>query len=484
AQAATIAFDAATFEIWGALTHGATLLGIPQEVSLVPHELAAYLRERAVSVLFLTTALFNQVARSVPDAFATLRVLLFGGERVDPTPVRLLLQHGAPAQLLHVYGPTESTTFSTWYRVHAVADDAQTIPIGAPLANTQLYILDRQLQPVPIGVPGELYIGGDGLALGYHNRLELTAATFIANPFGEGRLYKTGDRTRYLPDGNIEFLGRLDNQVKLRGFRIELGEIEAVLKCHPDVREAVVICEDLPADKRLVAYIVAVQALTHPQLHQFLSEKLPVYMLPMVTVQLDALPLTPSGKVDRRALPAPDTSRPLDAESLVAPHSVVERQLVDLWKALLQLEQVGIHDNFFALGGHSLLTVQLVMQIKQQFAVDLPVKRFFERPTIAQLAAWLESNDTAPDQMSQVNNTQQHLLSERLAPLYGTVGVPGAIRDIMPTSGGRRWYLIHHALQKLPHAMRVHIARQLARQLARRPANTRLFHTHVELITQ
>jgi amino acid adenylation domain-containing protein len=290
AQAANYAFDAATFEIWGALLKGARLVGVSKELALSPSYFATFMRSQEMSVLFLTTALFNQIAQEVPFAFNSLRHLLFGGEAVDPKWVKEVLDNGAPQRLLHVYGPTENTTFTSWYLVEEVSEDATTIPIGRPIANTQIYVLDSQLQPVGIGVPGELYIGGDGLAREYLNQPELTAQKFILNPFDQGRkaeilpnsqspipspqspvpspcLYKTGDKARYLSDGNIEFLGRIDNQVKIRGFRIELGEIEAVLSQHPLVQESVVVVrEDTPGDKRLVAYLVpALHRQTLPQ---------------------------------------------------------------------------------------------------------------------------------------------------------------------------------------------------------------------------
>jgi amino acid adenylation domain-containing protein len=260
AQASNTSFDAATFEIWGALLHGAQLIGISRDIILSPHEFALQLRQKNISVLFLTTALFQQIARVVPQAFDSLKYLLFGGEAVDPRWVQKVLKKAPPKQLLHVYGPTESTTFSSFYWVQDIPEAATSIPIGRPITNTQIYLLDEQLQPVPIGITGELYIGGDGLAQGYLNHPELTAEKFIPSPFSNepgARLYKTGDLARYQPDGNIEFLGRIDDQVKIRGFRIELGEIEAVLSQHPAVREAVVIVqEDVPGDKHLVAYIV------------------------------------------------------------------------------------------------------------------------------------------------------------------------------------------------------------------------------------
>jgi surfactin family lipopeptide synthetase A len=266
------------------------------------------------------------------------------------------------------------------------------VPIGRPIANTQLYILDPVLQPVPIGIPGELYIGGDGLARGYLNRPDLTAEKFIPNPFGSepgARLYKTGDLARHRPDGNLEFLGRLDHQVKLRGFRIELGEIEAVLGGHPAVREAVVVVrEDVPGDMRLVAFVVSDQepAPASRELRAFLQAKLPDYMIPSVFIRLDILPLTPNGKVDRRALPAPDQARPAPEDAFVAPRTPVEEGLARIWAQVLGLEQVGIHDNFFELGGHSLLAMRVISRLRDTFHMELPLRSLFEAPTVAGLA--------------------------------------------------------------------------------------------------
>ncbi|MDF5731947.1 MAG: amino acid adenylation domain-containing protein, partial [Rhizonema sp. PD38] len=309
AQASNASFDAATFEIWGSLLHGAKLVIIPQNVVLSPQNFAACIREQKISVLFLTPALFNQLAGVVPQAFKDLRDLLIGGDALDPESVKTVFRNGPPQRLINAYGPTESTTFSCWYLVEEVAEGATNLPIGRPISNTQIYILNSKLQPVSVGTLGEIYIGGDGLARGYLNRPDLTKEKFIPNPFGNSKLYKTGDLARYLPDGNIEFLGRVDNQVKIRGFRIELGEIEALLSQQPDVRQAVVIArEDIRGDKRLVAYIVLSQkseanAIT---LKRSLEEKLPDYMVPAVFMILDSLPLTPNGKVDRRNLPAPN----------------------------------------------------------------------------------------------------------------------------------------------------------------------------------
>ena len=260
AQASNSSFDAATFEIWGALLNGARLVGISRDVTLSPQDFAAQIKEEKITTLFLTTALFNQMVREVDSPFSTLRHILFGGEAVDPRCVKQVLDHSPPARLLHVYGPTENTTYSTWHLVDDVPEAATTVPIGKPISNSQTYVLDSRLQPVPVGVPGELFTGGDGLSRGYLNRPDLSAEKFIPHPYSEKageRLYRTGDKARLLEDGSIEFLGRFDNQVKVRGFRIELGEIEAELENHPAVTEAIVVArEDLPGDRRLVAYVV------------------------------------------------------------------------------------------------------------------------------------------------------------------------------------------------------------------------------------
>ncbi|HEY9834009.1 MAG TPA: amino acid adenylation domain-containing protein, partial [Stenomitos sp.] len=405
AQVSNTSFDAATFEIWGALLHGAQLVGISRDVLLSPHDFALQLQQQGITVLFLTTALFQQIVRDVPQAFASLRYLLFGGEAVDARWVRKVLKKGAPQQLLHVYGPTEGTTFSSFYQVQDVSEEATSIPIGRPIANTQIYLLDEQLQPVPIGISGELYISGDGLARGYLNRPELTSQRFIPRapivgaPFMGAqpgtRLYKTGDLARYRADGNIEFLGRIDNQVKIRGFRIELGEIESVLNQHPAVREAVVMVQqDVPDDKHLVAYIVFNEQVNNPkssELRQYLSEKLPQYMVPSAYVVLDSLPLTPNGKVNRHLLPEVDTFN-LDAEqNYVAPGTGIEEELARIWRQILGKQQVGIYDNFFELGGHSLLATQLTSRIRDAFQVELSVRILFEAPTVASLAKHIET---------------------------------------------------------------------------------------------
>jgi len=395
AQASNASFDAATFEIWGALLHGSRLVVIPQNVVLSHQRFAGCIREQGISVLFLTPALFNQLAHSVPQAFKDLRYLLIGGDALDPKSVKTVFRNGPPQQLINAYGPTESTTFSCWYLVKDVTEEARNLPIGRPISNTQIYILDSKLQPVSIGTVGELYIGGDGLARGYLNRPQLTEEKFIPNPFGNSKLYKTGDLARYLPDGNIIFIGRIDNQVKIRGFRVELGEIEALLSQHPDVRQAIVVArEDIPGDKRLVAYIVLNQKseANVATLKGFLEEKLPLYMVPAVFVILDSLPLTPNGKVDRRDLPAPDRSRPDLEETFIPPCNTIEEKLAVIWAELLGLEQIGTNDNFFHLGGHSLIATQMLSRVREVFRVEFSFQQIFENPIIGSLAQLIQQS--------------------------------------------------------------------------------------------
>ena len=318
----------------------------------------------------------------------SVRVINLGGEPVSLGIVQQLYQLPGIEKVYDLYGPSETTTNSTF----TLRRPDGPCTIGRPIANTQIYLLDADMQPVPVGVTGELYIGGDGLARGYLNRREITAEKFIHNHFSdepEPRMYKTGDLARYLPDGNIAFLGRIDNQVKIRGFRIELGEIEAVLGRHPAIRETVVSVREYQAgDKRLVAYVVQNEKATCSisELRGFLKQKLPDYMIPSTFVSLDSLPLTPSGKVDRKALPAPDSERPDFENAFVAPRTPIENVLAGIWCEILGLKEVGIHDNFFELGGHSLLATQVMSRLRKAFEVEIPLRTLFEKPTIAGLA--------------------------------------------------------------------------------------------------
>lgn len=402
AQVSNTSFDAATFEIWGALLHGAQLVGINREVTLSPQDFAHQLHQKGISIMFLTTALFQQMARSVPQAFASLRYLLFGGEAVNPRWVRKILKHQPPQNLIQVYGPTESTTFATYYKVKYVPEDATYIPIGRPLTNTQIYLLDKHLKPVPIGVIGELFIGGEGLAKGYLNRPDLIAEKFITSPpiISPQCLYKTGDLARLKSDGNLEFMGRIDHQVKIRGYRIELEEIEAVLSQHPLVVEnSVLIWEEIPDDKQLVAYVVPDLCQTSKKqeqdlaflLQQFLKEKLPSYMIPSAFVVLDALPLTHNGKVNRLALKELEQVSFVNKDDYVSPRTTVEELLGQIWSKVLGKQSIGVYDNFFELGGHSLLATQLTSRIRDAFKIEMPVRQLFEAPTIASLAKYIET---------------------------------------------------------------------------------------------
>jgi amino acid adenylation domain-containing protein/non-ribosomal peptide synthase protein (TIGR01720 family) len=389
AQASNTAFDAATFEIWGALLNGAQLVVISSAILLSPPDLATTLQAQEITTLFLTPALFNQMASLVPTAFKNLRYLIMGGEALDPQWVRVVLAAGAPQHLLNGYGPTECTTFATYYEVTELSPHATTIPIGRPLSQTEVYILDVAGQQVPLGVPGELHIGGNGLAQGYWQRPELTAEKFIPHlysdrPDHDARLYKTGDLGRYLPNGDIEYLGRIDQQVKIRGFRIELGEIETVLSQHPQVRQASVQARTSESgQKQLVAYLVLELGLelNQSELRQFLAARLPDYMIPWVFVTLDEIPLTPNGKVDRRALPEPE----LITGSYTAPQTPTEQKLATIWSEVLGLNQVGINDNFFAIGGDSILSLQIIARANQ-IGIKLTPKQLFAHQTIIELA--------------------------------------------------------------------------------------------------
>jgi amino acid adenylation domain-containing protein len=390
----SVAFDAATFEIWSPLTSGSTLVRLPKETVLSPAELKRAIVEQRITVMFLPTALFNQVAQSEPDAFAPLRYLSFGADTSDAQAVRRVLENGKPLHLVHLYGPTEGTTLSSWYEIEKVPADARTIPIGQSVSNTELWVLDQYGHVLPVGVPGELFIGGDGLAREYLKHPKLTAEKFVPHPFSNepgARLYRTGDLVRYLSDGNIDFLGRMDQQVKIRGFRIELGEIEAVLNEHTAVRESVVLVrDDVPGEKRLVAYVVADSGAIVNELRSWLRERLPEYFVPTFFIVLDKLPLTANGKVDRRALPAPDQSELLK-EKLVAPRTPEEEKIAAIWSDVLDIKPIGIQTNFFDLGGHSLLATRVVTRISEAFGIRLPLRALFDSPTIAGVAAQVAS---------------------------------------------------------------------------------------------
>jgi amino acid adenylation domain-containing protein len=381
----SMSFDIAVLEIFLPISLGSCLVLVSREIASDGLQLSDYLVKSGATVMQATPATWQLLLNAGWHSSQSLKILC-GGETLSQKLADQLLDRGS--SLWNLYGPTETTIWSSIYRIESKQD---SVLIGKPISNTQIYILDSHLQPVPIGVPGELHIGGAGLARGYLNRPELTTEKFISNPFSDdlqARLYKTGDLARYLPDGNIEYIGRIDNQVKIRGFRIELGEIDAVLSQHPNVQQAVTIArEDTSGDKRLVAYLVSdvKQNPSINELQQFLKKKLPEYMVPAAFVYLDALPLTPNGKVDRRVLPIPDLRQQL-ALSYEAPRTSTEETLANIWADVLKVEQVGIYDNFFDLGGHSLLVTQLTFKMREIFQVELPLHSLFEMRTIAELA--------------------------------------------------------------------------------------------------
>ena len=389
-QLAPLAFDASTFEIWGSLLNGGRLVLFPGNTPAL-EEIGNILRSECVTVLFMTTGLFNVMVEHHLDAFQGIRQLLTGGE-IASIPAMSRMLAGVPScQLIHCYGPTENTSFTTTGKVSPGLSPNGAVSIGCPISNTQVYILDPRMCPAPCGVYGELYTGGEGLSRGYHNRPELTAEQFVPNPFSAEpgtRLYRTGDIARWRSDGQIEFLGRADHQVKLRGFRIELGEIESALSKHAHVKDVIVLArEDTPGDKRLVAYIASDRGseLDVRELRAHVKQSLPDYMLPAAFVLMDVLPLTPNGKVDRKALPAPDVADSL-TRAFVAPRTPIEEALTEMWCDILHVDSVGIDDNFFELGGHSLMATQVMSRIRSLFQVELPLRELFEAPTIAGLA--------------------------------------------------------------------------------------------------
>jgi len=384
----TISFDIAALELYLPLIVGARLILATREIATDGYELRKKLETSGTTVMQATPATWRLLLEAGWRGGKGLK-LLCGGEAMPRDLARELLERSA--SVWNMYGPTETTVWSTTARV---TQSEGPITVGRPIANTQVYILDAQLDPVPVGVAGELYIGGNGLARGYLNRPDLTAEKFIVSPFHEeesgARLYKTGDLARYLENGEIECLGRMDHQIKLRGFRIELGEIESVLNSHPSVRQTVVVArENGASEKRLVAYLVAElgSTISVDELRKFAERKLPEYMLPSQFEFLETFPLTPNGKVDRKALPTPNDAILAQRKEYVAPRDAVESQLVEIWQSILSIRTVGIKENFFELGGHSLLVARLLAQIDRAFGKKLSMATILLAPTIEQQAA-------------------------------------------------------------------------------------------------
>jgi len=420
------AFDFSVWEIWGSLLYGGRLVVVPYWSSRSPEMFYKLLSEEKVTVLNQTPSAFGQLIEidkaSMNSQDIALRLVLLGGEALDFQTLKPWFdRHGdRRPQLVNLYGITETTVHVT-YRPITKEDlfTSRGSLIGVPIPDLELYVLDQSQNPVPIGVPGELYVGGAGLGRGYLNRPELTAERFIANPFPPGagkRLYRSGDLVRYLANGDIEYRGRIDGQIKIRGFRVELAEIEAVLRQHADVREVAVISRgEKPAEKRLMAYVVpAQQAPTVSELNRFLRQKLPEYMVPAAFMFLDTLPLTANGKIDRRSLPVPDQNRPEQESSFVAPRTPVEELLAQIWAEVLKLEQVGIHDKFFELGGHSLSVSQVASRIQRDFLVVLPLRILFDAPTIADQSAAIVAAQLMQEDASDVERIMNEL--KQLSP--------------------------------------------------------------------
>jgi amino acid adenylation domain-containing protein len=385
AQISTYAWDAATFEIWGALLNGARLVLLRREQVLDFAELGRLLREERVSVVYLTTALFNRVVDEAVGMLSGARAVIVGGELASDLHFARAKKELPGLRLINEYGPTENTVFSSWQEMAA---GAEKVSIGRPVSNSRVYVLDEAMEPVPVGVMGEMYLGGEGLARGYLGRAELTAERFVPDPFGEGgRLYRSGDRGRWLGSGELEFGGRLDEQVKVRGHRIEPAEVECALRSHPAVRDAVVVVREASGgEKQLVAYVVGEREPAE-ELRAHLTARLPSYMVPSSFVALDELPLTATGKVDRRRLPELEGSRPGLAVGYVAPRTELEERIAQVWCEVLGLERVGVHDDFFDLGGYSLKTIQVRARLQRVFELEVPLATVFERPTVAEQAA-------------------------------------------------------------------------------------------------
>jgi len=395
AFASNPAFDASTLEVWGALLNGGQVRVIDHPTLVDPQRFAAALAEDGISVLFLTTALFNQYVQLLPDALARLRILISGGERAEPAAFRALRERAPALRLINGYGPTETTTFAVTFEVRTLPASATQVPIGQPIGNTQVYVLDTQRQLVPLGVVGELYIGGDGVALGYLNRPELTAERFVDDPFSQqpgARLYRTGDLVRWQADGQLECLGRNDDQVKIRGFRIELGEIQQQLAQCPGIGDVIVMA--VPGEQgplRLVAWFTRLdEALDANGLRNYLRGRLPEYMVPAAFVALQRMPLSNNGKVERKALPLPGP-QDFAAAAYEAPQGQHELVLAQVWGELLQVEHVGRNDRFFELGGHSLLAMRMLAQVRQRLGLELALADLFADDRLAAVAASLAS---------------------------------------------------------------------------------------------
>jgi amino acid adenylation domain-containing protein len=390
-QVANVSFDAAVWEIWPYLATGASLYFAEDETVSDPQLLRDWLVAQRITIAFIPTPLAEHLLTLPWPSETALRTMLTGADTLHVYPPA-----GLPFLLVNNYGPTECTVVATSGPVHSNASTDQLPPIGRAIANTEVYILDESGNRVPMGTAGELHIGGIGVARGYRNRPQLTAQRFIPNRFNDKvgeRLFKTGDRASFLPDGQIAFLGRIDEQVKVRGFRVEPIEVTATLDAHPCVQQSVVVAREVaPSDARLIGYLVLAPEshLTLSDLRAFLRARLPDYMVPAIFVRLEKLPLTANGKVDRMSLPAPDESNTLREDAYAAPRTEMEKTVAGILERLLKLEHVDVEENFFSLGGHSLLGAQLIARLRDTFGIEMPLRVVFEAPTVAELSAEIE----------------------------------------------------------------------------------------------
>lgn len=396
-QLSNYAFDGSTFDIYGALLNGATLVLADQETVLDLDRLAKLIEDAGITVFFVTTALFNLLVDTRPACLRHVRKILFGGERVSVRHVAAAYRILGPGRLIHVYGPTESTVYATYYPVDEEPDPRRTVPIGRPIANTRIRVLDGCGRQAPVGARGELCIIGDGLALGYLGRPDLTRDKFTADPFEPSeRMYRTGDLVRMLPDGNLEFLDRLDAQVKIRGFRIELGEIEHAILESGAAREAVAaVLEDGAGSRRIAAYLVPGPGYDEEALRVYLGARLPGYMIPSRFVTLDRLPLNPNGKIDRRSLPPLDPGAD-KARSAAEPVNEAERKVLAVWREVFGSREIGVDDDFFDLGGHSLRAAHILARLHEELGAEIPLREFFKAGTVRNLAGLIGRRETAP----------------------------------------------------------------------------------------
>jgi amino acid adenylation domain-containing protein len=430
AQLSSVSFDAATLEIWGALLNGARLVLFDGEVALSPSRLEEAIAAHRITHLFLTTSLLHRVAQLKPDALRGAGVVLFGGEVCDPQAVQRIIAAGPPARLIHIYGPTEATTAATYHVVTGV-DPARPIPIGRPMSGNQVLIVDPRGAPVPIGVTGEIHVGGDGVGAGYHRREEATAARFVAHPLDPagGRVYRTGDLARWRADGVVEFVGRNDDQVKVRGFRIEPGEVAVALRTHRRVADSHVMPRRQRAgDVGLSAYVVPrndahEEPLTASELRRHLRERLPEYMIPASFVIVASLPLNANGKIDAGRLPDPAALQDEPPASVTAPRDALERLVSRAWDEVLKREGAGIDEDFFDSGGHSMLAAMLLARLNEALGASLPLAVLFEAPTIRLLAERYRSRK-APRREARLVTMNG---DGTRPPVFGVPGIQGNV---------------------------------------------------------